>query len=142
MGLFNIVEHQKDHISCGFAVTILHGLWHNGHMKTVANCVDALYNLVQGRVNSSKFVEQDGATSLIHANTHATLLQNRAFPRQSENWPRLRDKATHLCACFAEVGHPFRPSSHFSKAYRKLSYRGNHRRKYDGRRVQSHGVRA
>ena len=79
---------------------------------------------MQGRVNSSKFVKQVGATPLTHPSPHATLLQNRAFPRQPENWPRLSDKATHLRAQLAEVGHPFRPSSRFSKAYRKLSYRG------------------
>ncbi len=46
----------------------------------MANCVDALCNLVQGRVNSSKFVEQGGAISLIHASTHATLLH--CIPRR------------------------------------------------------------
>jgi hypothetical protein len=61
------------------AVTILHGLWRNGHMKTKANCVDALCNLVQGRVNSSKFVEQGGATPLIHASTHAALLKKQGI---------------------------------------------------------------
>jgi hypothetical protein len=33
--------------------------------------VDALYNLVQKRVNSSKFVKQDDATPLIHASKAA-----------------------------------------------------------------------